>query len=127
MLVVVSNTIIAPALPQIATELSIHSATLNNMVFSIFTLALSFGPLVFLPISDMLGRLWVCSSCLAHLIERSQQQHVKVFHAGAMFLTTFNFACAYARSVGALLAFRFLGQCQCLSDIVEFLNNPFSS
>jgi len=59
------------------------------MVFSIFTLALLFGPLVFIPISEAVGRLWV-------------------FHAGAALLVAFNIACAYAPSVGTLLAFRFL-------------------
>jgi len=89
LLVTVSNSIVAPVLPQIAAQHDIHSATLNNMVFSIFTLALSFGPLVFLPISEIFGRLWV-------------------FHTGVALLVAFNIACAYAPSVGTLIALRFL-------------------
>ncbi|KLO13307.1 MFS general substrate transporter [Schizopora paradoxa] len=89
MLATMSSSIVAPVLPQIATEFGIHSITLNNMVFSIFTLALSFGPLVFHPLSEVFGRLWV-------------------FHTGAFLLVVFNIACAYAPSTATLIIFRFL-------------------
>lgn len=49
----------APALPQIAQKFDITNATVVALTLSIFLLTFAIGPLLFGPLSEIYGRLWV--------------------------------------------------------------------
>jgi MFS family permease len=51
-----SSSMIAPALPAIQKEIHIESDVEVQVVFSVFILACSFGPLLFAPLSEIYGR-----------------------------------------------------------------------
>lgn len=57
-----SSTIIAPALPAIASSLNITQPAVQQMVLSIFLLGFALGPLVASPLSEIYGRVRVVQS-----------------------------------------------------------------
>jgi hypothetical protein len=87
---VASSAMMAPDLRAIGADLRVpasDSAT-PTMLLSVFLLSGAVGPLFFAPLSEVLGRL-------------------PVLHGSTALFAVFNLACAYARSGGEMLAFRF--------------------
>ncbi|KFA45653.1 hypothetical protein S40293_08913 [Stachybotrys chartarum IBT 40293] len=82
------STIMAPALPSIARELSMNPAE-SVMALSIYLLATAFGPLVMGPLSEMYGR-------------------EPVLHASNIWFLVWNIACGFANSKHLLIGARFL-------------------
>lgn len=85
----ISSSIIAPALPILRQEFNITSELVTPMVLSIFILSSAIGPLVISPLSEVYGRRLV-------------------LHLTMLFFSVFNLSCAFSRTTGQLLAFRFL-------------------
>lgn len=85
----VSTTIVAPALSHISADLHIESATVTNMALSTFIMAFAFGVLIFGPLSEAYGRVWV-------------------LQAGNVIFLVFNVACGFSRNQAELIVFRFL-------------------
>ena len=50
----------APALPQIGEHYGITSPSILNMTLTIFLLAYATGPLFLSPLTEIVGRRWVC-------------------------------------------------------------------
>ncbi|OTA99700.1 hypothetical protein M426DRAFT_16165 [Hypoxylon sp. CI-4A] len=84
-----SSSILAPAVDQVMREFQVESDLLESFVVSIFTLALAFGPMIWAPLSEIYGRLWV-------------------YHITNVAFIAFTVACAVAPSMSSLLGFRFL-------------------
>ncbi|CAK7207927.1 hypothetical protein SEUCBS139899_010742 [Sporothrix eucalyptigena] len=82
------STIMAPALPTIAAELSM-SSTESAMALSSYLLATAFGPLVTGPLSEVYGRQ-------------------VVLHTSSIWFLVWNAVCGFAHTRGALIASRFL-------------------
>ncbi|KAL1610425.1 hypothetical protein SLS60_002092, partial [Paraconiothyrium brasiliense] len=82
------STIMAPALPLIAQELSMNS-TETMMSFSSFVLATAFGPLIIGPLSEVYGRS-------------------PILHASNVWFLVWNIACGFANNKHTLIAGRFL-------------------
>lgn len=82
------STIMAPALPLIASEFSM-SSTETMMSFSSYVLATAFGPLVMGPLSEVYGRS-------------------PVLHASNVWFLIWNIVCGFANTKHTLLAARFL-------------------
>ncbi|GAA5832055.1 hypothetical protein JCM3766R1_003701 [Sporobolomyces carnicolor] len=85
-----SSSAIAPAAPQVGRALGITSELELSMVTSIFVLGFAIGPLVLAPASELYGR-------------------VRVLQYANIFYIIFNLCCAFARTKGQFIAFRFLG------------------
>ncbi|KAL0947924.1 hypothetical protein HGRIS_010556 [Hohenbuehelia grisea] len=83
------SSMMAPGLPELAETFGITNNTILALTLSIFVLAFALAPLVLAPISELYGRQWV-------------------LHIGNLVFIGFTVACAYAPSVGSLIAFRFL-------------------
>ncbi|KAK3934600.1 polyamine transporter 3 [Diplogelasinospora grovesii] len=84
-----SSTIVAPALPAIASDLNINQPAVEQMVLSIFLLGFACGPLVASPLSEIYGR-------------------VRVVQSWNFMYIIFNAACGGARSKEAILVLRFI-------------------
>ncbi|PWN44950.1 MFS general substrate transporter [Ceraceosorus guamensis] len=84
-----SSSMVAPALPLIASQLSITSSVSQSLVLSVFVLAYAIGPLFLAPLSEMFGRKLVLQFSNA-------------------FFIALTVACAVAPSASSLTAFRFL-------------------
>ena len=85
----VSSSMVAPALPAIASQFNITQSVEQSLVLSIFVLAYAVGPLFLGPLSEIYGR-------------------VIVLQIANLFYLAFNTGCGFATSKGQLLAFRFL-------------------
>ena len=84
----VASAMVAPALPQMAKDLGIHSEVESQMMLSIFLLAYAFGPLFLGPLSELYGRVPVLQ--LANLV-----------------FLVFNLVCGFAQNGAQMLVFRF--------------------
>ncbi|GAA5974705.1 hypothetical protein JCM5350_001257 [Sporobolomyces pararoseus] len=84
-----SSSAIAPAAPQVGRALGINSEFELSMVTSIFVLGFAIGPLVLAPASELYGR-------------------VRVLQYANAFYIVFNLVCAFAKTKGQFIAFRFL-------------------
>ncbi|KAF2681902.1 MFS general substrate transporter [Lentithecium fluviatile CBS 122367] len=82
------STIMAPALPLIARELSM-SSTEAVMAMSIYVLATAFGPLIIGPLSEVYGR-------------------APILHATGVWFLVWNIVCGFAKTKEVLVAARFL-------------------
>ncbi|KAI1855569.1 hypothetical protein JX266_000434 [Neoarthrinium moseri] len=82
------STIMAPALPLIASELSMTTVE-SVMALSIYILATAFGPLVIGPLSEIYGR-------------------ERVLHASNIWFLVWNIACGFTNTKELLIASRFL-------------------
>lgn len=80
---------VAPALPQMASDLSVSNVVLSQMMLSIFILAYAIGPLFLGPLSEVYGR-------------------VPVLQLANLFFLVFNLVCGFARTGAQMLVFRFL-------------------
>ncbi|KAI6760398.1 hypothetical protein HG530_009258 [Fusarium avenaceum] len=85
----VSSTMLAPALPDLATEFNISSAFETYLLMSIFLLAYAIGPFLLAPLSEMFGR-------------------VVVLQSANMFYLVFNTVCGFSQTKQQMLVFRFL-------------------
>ena len=85
----VSMTMVAPALSTIARELRITSAAEAPIILSVFVLAYAFGPMVFGPLSEELGR-------------------VPVLQFSNLWFLIFNTVSGFANTKSELIATRFL-------------------
>jgi len=81
--------IVAPALPAIASELDIEQPAVQEMVLSVYLLGFAFGPLVASPLSETYGR-------------------VKIIRSWNLFYLIFNAVCGAIRTKEALLVLRFI-------------------
>ncbi|MCJ1290234.1 hypothetical protein MMC34_001770 [Xylographa carneopallida] len=92
-----SGTMMAPALPQIGSDLNIGDAT-TQMTLSIFVLSFAFGPMVLAPLAEIYGRrrVWLLSS---------------------IWYIIWNTVCGFARTNGLMIAGRFFAG---LGASVEF-------
>ncbi|KAI1810484.1 MFS general substrate transporter [Poronia punctata] len=88
-LVPLSSSIVAPASGEVLAEFNTTSELLEAFVVSIFVLGLAFGPMIWAPLSEIYGRLWI-------------------YHGTNLCFILFTIACALAPSMSSLLAFRFL-------------------
>ncbi|PYI33265.1 polyamine transporter 3 [Aspergillus indologenus CBS 114.80] len=84
-----SSTIVAPALPAIASDLNITQPAVEQMVLSIFLLGFACGPLVASPLSEIYGR-------------------VRVVQSWNFMYIVFNAACGGARTKEAIIVLRFV-------------------
>ncbi|GAA6004698.1 hypothetical protein JCM11491_002199 [Sporobolomyces phaffii] len=84
-----SSSAISPAAPQVGRALGITSQLELSMVTSVFVLAFAIGPLVLAPASELYGR-------------------VRVLQCANVFYIIFNLVCAFAKTKGQFIAFRFL-------------------
>ncbi|KAJ5266746.1 polyamine transporter 3 [Penicillium angulare] len=84
-----SSTIVAPALPAIASDLGIAQPAVEQMVLSIFLLGFACGPLVASPLSEIYGR-------------------VRVVQTWNFMYIVFNAACGGARTKEAIIILRFI-------------------
>ncbi|KAI0079771.1 multidrug resistance protein 4 [Panus rudis PR-1116 ss-1] len=82
-----ASSMMAPALPEIATALHITSPTVGAMTLSIFLVTFALGPLILAPLSEIYGRTWILHIC-------------NVMSIG------FNTGCGFVSSTGALVALR---------------------
>jgi MFS family permease len=82
------STIMAPALPQIASDLGMNS-TESAMSLSIYLLATALGPLLLGPLSEVYGRL-------------------VIMHASNVWFLIWNVVCGFAGNKATLIAARFL-------------------
>ncbi|KAJ3099273.1 hypothetical protein HK100_004919 [Physocladia obscura] len=85
----ISSSMVAPALPLMAIDLSLDSTLLAEMTLSIFILAYAFGPLFLAPLSEVYGRY-------------------KILQASLWVFTVFNLACGFATNASQILFFRFM-------------------
>ncbi|SPJ80341.1 related to multidrug resistant protein [Fusarium torulosum] len=85
----VSSTMLAPALPDLATEFNISSDFETYLLMSIFLLAYAIGPFLLAPLSEMFGR-------------------VVVLQSANMFYLVFNTVCGFSQTKQQMLVFRFL-------------------
>lgn len=83
-----SSNMMAPALPQIAHDLSTSPET-ANMSLSIFVLAFAFGPMILAPFTEVFGRRTVWLLCSSWYV-------------------VWNMTCGFARGKGLLVAARLL-------------------
>jgi len=79
----------APGIPAIMQEFNETSSTTATFVLSIYVLGFAFGPLIVAPLSEIYGR--------AHL-----------YNFGNVLFTIFSVGAALSKSMGMLMAFRFL-------------------
>lgn len=85
-----ASTIVAPALPDIATEFNIRQDSAEEfLVMSIFLLAFAIGPFLWGPLSEVFGR-------------------VRVMQGANMIFLLFNTICGFAKTKQQMMAFRFL-------------------
>ncbi|KIN09066.1 hypothetical protein OIDMADRAFT_37964 [Oidiodendron maius Zn] len=87
-----ASSMFAPGAPQAMREFHSDNSNLETFVVSIFVLGFAFGPLLVAPLSEIYGRrpIYVLSNLL---------------------FCIFTMACALSKSLGMLIAFRFLAGC----------------
>lgn len=82
----------APAIPQLTVSLGATNGALDSFVLSVYVIGFTLGPLVVAPLSEIFGR-------------------AIVYHVSNVLYIAFGIGCALSRSIGALIAFRFLTGC----------------
>ncbi|PKS09902.1 hypothetical protein jhhlp_004525 [Lomentospora prolificans] len=83
-----ASSMFAPGVPQIMQEFESRSPLLASFVVSVYVLGFAAGPLLFAPLSEIYGRLWV-------------------YFGSLILFGVFIVACALAPSLNALIIFRF--------------------
>lgn len=83
------TSMLAPALPAIAKDLAIHDPTIQVMVLSTFALAFNLGTLLWGPLGEVYGRVWV-------------------MQGASVVCLVFHLASGFAQNQQQMLAFRFL-------------------
>lgn len=82
----------AAALPQASKDLNSPNGSIDSFSMTIYILGFAIGPLVFAPLSDIYGRIWIYRICMV------------------LFLL-FTMACGLSTNIGMFIAFRFLAGC----------------
>ncbi|KAI1802682.1 MFS general substrate transporter [Daldinia bambusicola] len=85
----VSSSMVAPSLTAIGAEFGIAEGFQQNIVLSVFVLAYAIGPLVWGPLAEIYGR-------------------VSVLQYSNLGFLAFTLGCAFSRTKGQIIAFRFL-------------------
>ncbi|KAJ3089947.1 hypothetical protein HK100_007598 [Physocladia obscura] len=85
----ISSSMVAPALPIMASDLKMTETIEVEMAMSIFVLAFAFGPLILAPLSEVYGRF-------------------KIMQFSVWVFILFNLACGFAKTTAQILIFRFL-------------------
>lgn len=83
------SSMMAPGLPEIAVQYHITNSTVLALTLCIFVLSFALAPLVLAPLSELYGRVWI-------------------LHVSNIAFLAFNLGCAYSKTTGILIGFRFL-------------------
>ncbi|TVY64176.1 Efflux pump radE, partial [Lachnellula suecica] len=84
-----SSSMFAPGVPALMSEFHSTNTSLGSFVVTVFVLGLAMGPIVFAPLSEIYGRMYVQ-------------------HAGLIGFFVFTVACAVSSSLNMLIGFRLL-------------------
>ncbi|KAF2797061.1 MFS general substrate transporter [Melanomma pulvis-pyrius CBS 109.77] len=84
-----ASAMFAPGIPEVMREFNTSNDMLATFVVSVFVLGFAFGPLLLAPLSELYGR-------------------TIIYHVCNVFFIIFLAGCAWANSMGMLIAFRFL-------------------
>ncbi|KAK5991895.1 MFS transporter fsa7 [Cladobotryum mycophilum] len=84
-----ASTMYAPGEQQLQKEFGFHSTIVGTLTVSIFVLGYAIGPLVWAPLSELYGRLWV-------------------YAASSILFLAFLIGSAFATSTGQFIAFRII-------------------
>ncbi|TCD69329.1 hypothetical protein EIP91_008085 [Steccherinum ochraceum] len=84
-----ASSMMAPALPDIATHFGITNPTVQALTLSIFLLTFAMGPLLLGPLSEIYGRTWI-------------------LHIGNIMSLGFNLGCGFVPTTGGLIGLRLL-------------------
>lgn len=84
-----ASSMFAPGVPALMKEFHSTNASLGSFVVTIYVLGLAMGPILFAPLSEIYGRLYVQ-------------------HAGLVGFFIFTIACGLASSLNMLIGFRFV-------------------
>lgn len=87
-----ASSMFAPGVPSVLKEFGTSSQTLAEFVVSVYILGFAIGPLLISPLSELYGRF-------------------PVYIVTYVCFTIFTIACALAKSMGQLIAFRFFAGC----------------
>jgi multidrug resistance protein len=84
-----ASSIFAPGVPEVMKAFHSNSVTMATFIVSVYLLGFTLGPLFLAPLSEIYGRYWV-------------------YNINNILFTIFAIACALAKDLGQLIAFRFL-------------------
>lgn len=87
-----ASSFFAPGVPQVLKAFHESSNIIAAFVVSVYILGFAIGPLIIAPMSELYGRIWLYNIC-------------------NLLFVIFNIACALSKSMGMLIAFRFLAGC----------------
>lgn len=87
-----ASSFFAPGVPQVLKAFHETSNTMAAFVVSVYILGFAVGPLIIAPMSELYGRMPLYNIC-------------------NMLFVVFNIGCALSKSMGMLVAFRFLAGC----------------
>jgi multidrug resistance protein len=87
-----ASSFFAPGVPQVLKAFHETSNIMAAFVVSVYILGFAIGPLIIAPMSELYGRNWLYNIC-------------------NLLFVIFNVACALSKSMGMLIAFRFLAGC----------------
>jgi multidrug resistance protein len=87
-----ASSFFAPGVPQVLKAFHESSNIMAAFVVSVYILGFAIGPLIIAPMSELYGRKWLYNIC-------------------NLLFVIFNVACALSKSMGMLIAFRFLAGC----------------
>jgi MFS family permease len=79
----------APGVPEVMKEFKETNQSLATFVISVYLIGFAFGPLLLAPLSELYGRYWIYTICNVGFV-------------------IFASACALSKSMGQLIAFRFI-------------------
>lgn len=82
----------APAVPDMMKEFRDDSSAMASLVVSVYVVGFALGPLVFAPLSEIYGRLYV-------------------YHVSNVLFLVFTAGCALSTQTGMFVAFRLLAGC----------------
>jgi hypothetical protein len=87
-----ASSFFAPGVPKVLREFHETSNVIAAFVVSVYLLGFAIGPLFIAPLSELYGRIYL-------------------YHVCNLLFVIFNVACALSKSMGMLIAFRFLAGC----------------
>jgi multidrug resistance protein len=87
-----ASSFFAPGVPQVLHTFNETSNNIATFVVSVYILGFAIGPLIIAPLSELYGR-------------------IKLYNVCNLLFVIFNVACALSKSMGMLIAFRFLAGC----------------
>jgi MFS family permease len=84
-----TSTIVAPALPQIARTLNVRSELETQLILSSYVISYAFGPFLWAPLSELFGR-------------------TIILQIASTWFFIWNLVCGFSRTTGSLIAGRVL-------------------